>query len=172
MESIVKGALWHTFRSSWLISALAGLIGECTGIFSCYFITHLINFLRDESAPLEEGIKLVAIFMSVNIVSQLCRNFYIHFGFITSIRMRRTLVTVIFEKVINLSMRSLIATNSGKLIAVISSDLFAAERTLTFSPLVLIFPIVNIFAYVIIGISSSWVNSLIVFCVWIFMLCV
>ena len=77
--------------------------------------------------------------------------FYIHVGFMTSIRMRRTLVAVLFDKVCNLSMKSLIATNSGKLISVISADLFAAERSLAFTPLIMAFPFVNGFAYIVIG---------------------
>ena len=88
----------------------------------------------------------------------------------TSIRMRRTLVAVIFDKVCHLSMKSLMATNSGKLISVISADLFAAERSLAFSPLIMAFPIVNLFTYTLIGITTEWMNSLIVFSVWIFML--
>ena len=131
MDGIVKSALWRTFRSSWLVSVFFGIIGECAGVFNCYFVKHLIDYIRrPKDAPIEDGIKLIAIFMAINVVSQLCRNFYIHLGFMTSIRMRRTLVAVIFEKVVNLSMRSLIATNSGKLISMISSDLFASERTL------------------------------------------
>ena len=81
--------------------------------------------------------------------------------------MRRTLVAVIYKKVTKLSMKSLIATNSGKLVSVISSDLFAAEKSLAFSPLIFSFPFVNIFAYVIIGVTSSWISSLIVFGVWV-----
>ena len=60
-------------------------------------------------------------------------------------------MAVLFEKVCKLSMKSLIATNSGKLISVISADLFAVERSLAFSPLILVFPIVNGFTYIIIG---------------------
>ena len=87
----------------------------------------------------------------------------------TSIRMRRTLVAIIFDKVTRLSMKSLVATNSGKLISVISSDLFAAERSLAFSPLIMAFPFVNILTYVLIGLSTEWINSLIVFSIWIVM---
>ena len=86
--------------------------------------------------------------------------------------MRRTLVAVIFDKVCKLSMKSLIATNSGKLISVISADLFKSERSLAFSPLVLAFPIVNAFTYCIIGLTSSWYNSLIVFAIWMVQLAV
>ena len=170
MQGMVRSALWHTFRLHWGIAAFFGIVGECSGIFSCFFITFLIRYLRDPDAPLEDGIKFVSIFLVVNIFSALCRNFYIHYGFITSIRMRRTLVAVIFDKVINLSMKSLIATNSGKLISVISADLFAVERSLAFSPLILAFPFVNGFAYVVIGLTSSWLNALIVFAVWVVMI--
>ena len=107
--------------------------------------------------------------MIVNIISELSRNYYVNYGFITSIRMRRTLVSVLFDKVVKLSMKSLIATNSGKLISLISADLFAIERNLAFTPLIITFPIVNIFTYVLIGITNSWINSLIVFGVWIVM---
>lgn len=172
MQALVKGALWHTFKWDWIISASFVIIGECTGVFSCYFISFLIEHLNDSHAEYEEGIKLVAIFSVVCIIQQLCRNFYIHFGYMTSIRMRRTLVAVIFDKVCHLSMKSLIATNSGKLISVISADLFAAERSLAFTPLILAFPVVNAFAYGLIGFSSSWVNSLIVFGIWIIMVAV
>ena len=86
--------------------------------------------------------------------------------------MRRTLVAVIFDKVCRLSMKSLIATNSGKLISVISADLYAAERSLAFSPLIMAFPIVNLFTYTLIGLTTGWINSLIIFSVWIFMLLV
>ena len=110
--------------------------------------------------------------MIINIMSQLCRNYYVQLGFEISIRIRRTLATVIFDKVVNLSMKSLITTNSGKLVSVLSADLFAIERNLAYSSLIITFPVVNIFTYVLIGITNSWVNSLIVFCVWIVMLLV
>ena len=169
MQELVKGALWQTFKWDWVLSASFVIVGECTGVFSCYFISFLINYLKDETAEYTEGIKLITIFSIVCIIQQLCRNFYIHYGFMTAIRMRRTLVAVIFDKVCHLSMKSLMATNSGKLISVISSDLFAAERSLAFTPLILAFPIVNLFTYALIGLLSSWIHSLIVFSVWIFM---
>lgn len=169
---MVRSSLFWTFKWDAIKCATFTIIGECTGIYSCYFISYLINFLRDKEAPVSQGVYLLAIFLSVCLVQQLCRNYYIHSGFIAAIRMRRTLVAVIFDKVTNLSMKSLIATNSGKLISVISSDLFAAERSLTFTPLILAFPIVNAFAYIIIGAVSTWLNSLIIFCVWLFMLAI
>ena len=169
---MVKGALWSTFRWNWIKAAIYSCIAECTGVFQCYLITFLVNYIRDEDAPYTEGIKLVVIFGLLSGTSQMTRGFYIHTGYMTSICMRRTLVAILYDKVTKLSMKSLIATNSGKLISVISGDLFAAERSLTFVSLVISCPIVNIVTYVIIGLQSSWVNSAIVFGVWIVMICI
>ena len=163
MSVMVRMALFKTFKWDFITCASFTIVGECTGIFSCYFISFLIKYLRNEEAPYTEGVYLIIIFMVVSLVQQLCRNFYVQYGFITAVRMRRTLVAVLFSKVCNLSMKSLIETNSGKLISVISADLFAAERALTFTPLILAFFPVNCFAYMIIGFTSNWYNSLIVF---------
>lgn len=167
---MVKNAVWRTFRTEWLISALFGVIGESTGVFSCFYISFLIKYIRDEDAEVTEGIKHLCIFIATCIVNQVCRSYYVFYGSITAIKMRKTLVDVIFDKVCHLSMKSLIATNSGKLISVISGDLFAAERSLSFAPLILACPIVNILTYILIGLSSHWVNAVIVFCIWIVMI--
>jgi len=170
MQEMIKSTVWHTFRTEWLVTALFSVIGESTGVFSCYYISFLINYIREEDAEITDGIRHLCIFIAACIGNQLCRNFYIFTGFVTAIKMRKTLVDVIFNKVCHLSMKSLIATNSGKLISVISGDLFAAERSLSFAPLILACPIVNIFTYVIIGLTSHWINAVIVFCIWIFMI--
>ena len=169
---MVKGALWSTFRWHWIKAAIYSTTAECTGLFQCYLITFLVNYIRDEDASYTEGIKLVAIFSVLSGTSQMMRGFYIHTGFMASIKMRRTLVAIMYDKVTRLSMKSLIATNSGKLISVISGDLFAAERSLSFICNIISFPIVNIVTYIIIGLQSSWVNSAIVFGVWLIMICI
>ena len=68
MQELVKGALWNTFKWDWVIAATFVLVGECTGVFSCYFISFLINYLRDEQADYTEGIKLISIFGVVCII--------------------------------------------------------------------------------------------------------
>jgi hypothetical protein len=67
-------------------------------------------------------------------------------------------------------MSSITATNSGKLITMISSDYFSVERTLTTSYYVLSSPILNIFAYILIGISVGYEYALITFAFWIIQL--
>ena len=170
MSGMVKRALWKTLWKYVIEATITSLIGEFTGVLSCFLLSYLINYIRDPDAPLINGLIYTTIFSIFIASQQLLRSLYYHMGFMTSIRMRRTLVAVIFDKVTKLSMKSLIATNSGKLISVISSDLFAIERSLSFSPLLITFPFVNILTYLIIGFISSWTNSAIVFVCWILML--
>ena len=68
MQSMVKGALWNTFKWDWIASAFFAIVGESTGVFACYFISYLIKYLQDEEAPVEEGAYLLAIFCSVSII--------------------------------------------------------------------------------------------------------
>ena len=82
--------------------------------------------------------------------------------------MRRTLVAALFDKIAKLSMKSLGETNSGKLVSLISADLFNCERGLSFSCMILASPIVNFISYIIIGTQFSWEYAGIVFGVWIF----
>jgi ATP-binding cassette, subfamily C (CFTR/MRP), member 1 len=72
-----------------------------------------------------------------------------------------------FEKVGKLSMKSLSETNSGKLVTLISADLMATERGLSFASMIIASPVVNIFAYVLIGTFYSWEYSGIVIGVWL-----
>ena len=79
-----------------------------------------------------------------------------------SIRMRRTLCGVLFDKVTALSVESMQKISSGKLVSMISSDLFALERQLTFSTMILVQPFANLFTFLLIGFNFGWWSSLIV----------
>ena len=167
MTGFIKAAIWRTFKWKWLTCTLFGIFAECAGIYSCYFISKLIGFIRDEDAELMDGVILLLIFALLVVFQQLCRNFYIHYGYMCALWMRRTLVAVIFDQLCELSMKSLMSTNSGKLVQLISADLYTVERLVALAHLILAWPIVNAFAYVLIGLLSSWDNALIVFAVWI-----
>jgi len=86
---------------------------------------------------------------------------------LTGIRIRRTLVAAMFRKVERLSMKSLSETSSGKLVSIISSDLFQVERGLAFTPLVLASPLVNVLSFGIVGFVYSWEYAGIIFLVWV-----
>ena len=84
-----------------------------------------------------------------------------------SVLVRRTLVAGMYDKVVKLSMKSLIETNSGKLITLISSDIFSIERGLMFSPFILAAPFINIACYIFIGFTAGWWYSLAIFGFWV-----
>jgi ABC-type multidrug transport system fused ATPase/permease subunit len=67
-----------------------------------------------------------------------------------------------FDKVTALSIESLAKTSSGKLIAMISSDLFAVERTFSFASLIVVSPICNLFSFLYVGFKFGWIPALIV----------
>jgi ABC-type multidrug transport system fused ATPase/permease subunit len=146
----------------WLYVAFIAIISECTGIYYAFFIEYLANFIIDKKQPISKGIWLLAIYLFMNFVTIVARNRYIHYGYMTSIRMRRTLCAVMFDKVTALSVESLAKTSSGKLIAMISSDLFALERSFTFASLILVFPVCNLFTFLYVGSRFGWVPALIV----------
>ena len=85
--------------------------------------------------------------------------------------MRRTLVAALYDKVVKLSMKSMAETNSGKLISLISADLFAVERGLSFFPLLLAAPIVNFFAYVFLAKTVGIVYTFVTFSFWVILMC-
>ena len=85
--------------------------------------------------------------------------------------MRKSLFIAIFDKVANLSMKSMTETNSGKVITIVNADVQAIERQLSFIPLMLISPVINILAYIIIGLECGWIYSLVTFTIWILVLC-
>lgn len=72
-----------------------------------------------------------------------------------------------YDKIGRLSMKSLIATNSSKLITLISSDIFSVERGLTTAPTVLAAPFINIVCYIFLGFTAGWWYSLGTFLFWI-----
>jgi ABC-type multidrug transport system fused ATPase/permease subunit len=63
-------------------------------------------------------------------------------------------------------MKSIAQTNSGKLVTIVSSDIHSIERQMCCIPIVIAAPFINIVVYIIIGLTSSWEFSLIVFLLW------
>lgn len=158
-----KSSLFGVFWKDWVYIAVIAILAECTGVYLSIYIFYLASYILDESQHYTRGIWLVVIFFAMNLVVIVFRNRYIQYGYMTSIRMRRTLVNVMFDKVAMLTLEGLQRTNSGKIITLISSDLFAIERMLTFVPMVFVLPIANVFCYLLIGFNFGWWSSLIVF---------
>jgi hypothetical protein len=61
-------------------------------------------------------------------------------------------------------------TDSGKLVSLISADLFQVERGLSFLPMVIASPFINIVAYALLGITIGYYYTLMVFVLWIILI--
>ena len=87
-------------------------------------------------------------------------------GFEFSFKMRKLLVAAIYDKVAKLSAKSLAQTSSGKLITLVSADIFMIERGLLF----VVYPWCAIFIYIgaitLLSITAGWQYGLMTFTVW------
>lgn len=77
------------------------------------------------------------------------------------------MVAALYDKVIKLSMKSMTETNSGKLISLISADLFTVERGLSFFPILLAAPFINLVAYYFLAITIGIKYTIVVVGMWI-----
>ena len=118
---------------------------------------------------MEKAIILVVAFSMCTLISTLLKNFYIYYGYIMSLESRKIMIASIYDKVGRLSMRSLTETNSGKLITLVSSDIFTLERPLSMAPFALIAPVINLASYGLIWYISGWPYALIIFGLWVIM---
>ena len=68
-----------------------------------------------------------------------------------AVNMRKAVMCLLINKVGKLSMKSITETNSGKLISLISSEMFSVERGLTPLPVVISGPFTNVVCFLLIG---------------------
>ena len=79
-------------------------------------------------------------------------------------------MAALYDKVVRLSMKSMTETNSGKLISLISADLFTVERGLSFFPIFIAGPFINALAYYLLAREVGAIYTLVVIGLWLFML--
>ena len=113
------------------------------------------------------GVRIVAIYATAMYFAQMSRNRYILKGSQITLRARRTLVVSLFDKVLKLSMKSLTETNSGKLISLISSDLFMIERGISIFSMLFSTPFINTFMCYLLYVQVGFVRMIIVLATWI-----
>lgn len=101
------------------------------------------------------------------IISSLARNYYYYFASRIIIKIRKILITLLYDKASRLCLRSLVKLNSGKLITMISTEIFTLERGLTMVPIVFAAPFINIICYVFIVDMVGWEYALSTFFVWL-----
>jgi ABC-type multidrug transport system fused ATPase/permease subunit len=122
----------------------------------------LIKFIRDPLAKEEDGYKIVALFIGLMLLCMVTRSRTIHNGFILGFRIRRVLVSALYDKVGRLSVKSISSVNSGKLISLVSSDLYQIEKQLGLSPALFAAPFINIYAFTLIYTILGWEKTLII----------
>lgn len=77
----------------------------------------------------------------------------------------------LFDKVVKLSMKSMTETNSGKLISLISADLFSIEKGLSIFPVLFAAPLINLFACYFLALTIGIKYTAIVLGLWIVTMC-
>lgn len=120
----MRGSIWRTFRSDYLLAAFFAFIGQGLVVTYTYFLFYLIRYLVDPSIPAKKGVWLIAVYAAMVFMAAFFNNYQIFNSYVMAVRMRKTLVSAMYDKVSVLSMKSLTETNSGKLITLISADIF------------------------------------------------
>jgi len=146
------------FKWEYLFVVINNIICECATITSARVIGFLIGYIKAPKGTVEEsdGYKLVALFVGLMLVTSFARCRYMHNGFIVGFRLRRVLVTSIYDKVAKLSVKSVSSVNPGKLISLVSSDLYQVEKGLALSPVLIAAPVVNLYAFILIYTIGGW----------------
>ena len=149
------------------MTALCAFTAEVFQLGSTFLIRYLARYLAKPENDMAEAAILVGAFSLSVILATLFRNFYIYYGYMMTLELRKTLISAMYDKVGKLSMRSLTETNSGKLITLISADIYTLERPLAMAPFGLIAIPINIACYALIWYISGWPYAVIVFGLWI-----
>ena len=83
----------------------------------------IINYLRDPNAELYLGFVYCIVFACLMSLGAITRNYWVFKGCLTGLQVRKIVIASLYNKVANLSMRSLTETNSGKLITIATGEL-------------------------------------------------
>jgi ABC-type multidrug transport system fused ATPase/permease subunit len=149
------------------VTALISIIGESAFLFATLMIRYLAQYLVKLENDTGEAAILVAAFTVSILVGSLFRNFYYYYGYVMALEARKMLVSAMYDKVAKLSMRSLTETNSGKLITLVSCEIFTLERPLSMAPFILAAPFINLVCYGLIWFIAGWPYAVMMFGLWI-----
>ena len=87
-----------------------------------------------------------------------------------SINIRKALTGILYSKIERLTIKSLTETDSGKVISIISGDIQGLTRPMCFISIILVAPVINVTAYIIMWKTSGLEFSLITLGWWIVMM--
>ena len=80
-----------------------------------------------------------------------------------SLEVRKILISALYDKVGKFSMQSLTEANSGKVITLVTQEIFTLERPLAMQPFGLAAPFINLACYGLIWYIAGWPYALIIF---------
>lgn len=163
---VFRGATYDLLKGDLWFCILCCTVGEILSVCYSYYISNLIAYINRPDRNAKDGLKLIAIFFSCQILAQLFKNRYVLSGYQSAIKMRRILVASLYQKACRLSMKSLKVTGSGKLINLISGDLFGVERGISNISMVFAAPIANIVAYCFIAKIVGWKYTFVPIACW------
>jgi ATP-binding cassette, subfamily C (CFTR/MRP), member 4 len=163
----VRNSIWATFYKDYLVAVTSAVIAEGITVSYVYFLFYLISYLKDPLAPYTDGIWLVCVYSFAIALSTLFRNYYIFLGYVIAIRMRKAIVSAMYDKVGKLSTKSLTETNSGKLITIISGDIFNVERAICMMPILPAAPLVTLLCLFYIAWGSGIEYAVITLIIWL-----
>ena len=118
-----RNAVWATFRGEIALAGLMNFLADLCSIGYTSFLVYLIAWIKDDDASVEQGAAYLGIFFGFMCGSTIFRQYFVFYGYLTSINIRKSLITAMYEKVTKLNMKSLTETNSGKLITIVSGDI-------------------------------------------------
>jgi ABC-type multidrug transport system fused ATPase/permease subunit len=166
-----RRALWSVFKWDVLLSAICSYVAELSSLFYSFLLLYILKYLKDDCADWTDGVRLVSIFAGLIFVSNFIRNYYVFNGLVMGVRLRKTLVGAMFNKVGRMSLKSMARTNSGKLVALISADIMQIERPVTLICIAISGGLLNITVFVIIGLLfKKWIYVVFIAGVWVVML--
>lgn len=88
-------------------------------------------------------------------------------GYKMAIKLRKSVVSAMYDKVAKLSNKSLTETNSGKLITIISGDIFNVERAICIFPILPAAPLITLLCMFYIARANGIMYALITLAVWL-----
>jgi ABC-type multidrug transport system fused ATPase/permease subunit len=121
---IVRKAMFSTFWGDLMYAVIFAFLAESITVTYVYCLVYLFEYIKDEEAPATKGVWLCFVYGAAVVIAAICRNYYIFLGYRMAIRLRKAIVSAMYDKVGKLSNKSLTETNSGKLITIISGDIF------------------------------------------------
>jgi ABC-type transport system involved in cytochrome bd biosynthesis fused ATPase/permease subunit len=121
---VIRYALMSYLKCDILHVILGGITQELIAIFYTFFISYMIRYVKQTKRDIKEGLIIFAIFFVSQGIGAIVRQRALDNAFKTSNEVKKLLTSLIYNKIEKLSVKSITETNSGKLISLISSDLF------------------------------------------------